>query len=138
MDALNKAETQSLLIPCIGWLRRYQKDWLRRTSWPVNGGCSGHSQGNGLCHDCRTSVQWTLHAFLPMLIYAALGTSLPLSVSTTTTIAILTGVLLGQVARGDMASLISALATLGLLLGHAGAGIVSPLGSSPTSSPNPC
>jgi sulfate permease, SulP family len=56
--------------------------------------------------------------FLPMLIYAALGTSRPLSVSTTTTIAILTGVLLGQVAPGsDPASLISALATLGLLVG---------------------
>ena len=56
--------------------------------------------------------------FLPMLIYAALGTSRPLSVSTTTTIAILTGVILGQVAPGgDPASLISALATLGLLVG---------------------
>jgi len=56
--------------------------------------------------------------FLPMLIYAALGTSRPLSVSTTTTIAILTGVLLSQVAPGgDPASLISALATLGLLVG---------------------
>ena len=57
-------------------------------------------------------------AFLPMLIYAALGTSRPLSVSTTTTIAILTGGLLGQVAPdGDPATLISALATLTLLVG---------------------
>ena len=56
--------------------------------------------------------------FLPMLIYAALGTSRPLSVSTTTTIAILTGVLLGQIVPGgDPASLMSALATLALLVG---------------------
>jgi polyphosphate kinase 2 len=57
-------------------------------------------------------------AFLPMVIYAALGTSRPLSVSTTTTIAILTGGLLSQVApAGDPATLISALATLTLLVG---------------------
>jgi MFS superfamily sulfate permease-like transporter len=29
MDALNKVEAQPVLIPCIGWLHRYQKDWLR-------------------------------------------------------------------------------------------------------------
>jgi high affinity sulfate transporter 1 len=57
-------------------------------------------------------------AFLPMVIYAVLGTSRPLSVSTTTTIAILTGALLSQVAPGgDPASLMSALATLALLVG---------------------
>ena len=65
------------------------------------------------------SVQVGLYtAFLPMLIYAALGTSRPLSVSTTTTIAILTGGLLGQVApNGDPAALMSVLATLTLLVG---------------------
>jgi len=26
---LNREEAQPGLIPCIGWLRRYQKDWLR-------------------------------------------------------------------------------------------------------------
>ena len=37
-------------------------------------------------------------ALVPMAIYAVLGTSRPLSVSTTTTIAILTGALLGEIA----------------------------------------
>jgi high affinity sulfate transporter 1 len=57
-------------------------------------------------------------AFLPMLIYAMLGTSRPLSVSTTTTIAILAGAQLGQaVPVGDPASLLGASAMLTLLVG---------------------
>lgn len=57
-------------------------------------------------------------AFLPMVIYAALGTSRPLSVSTTTTIAILTGAELSQVASGaDIAMLLRASAMLTLLVG---------------------
>jgi high affinity sulfate transporter 1 len=57
-------------------------------------------------------------AFLPMLIYAALGTSRPLSVSTTTTLAILTGAEIGQVIpAGDPASLLGASAMLTLLVG---------------------
>ena len=120
MDALNKAEAQPVLIPCIGWLRRYQKDWLRpdvmaglTAAAVVIPIAMAHVTIAGL------PVQVGLYTiFLPMLIYAALGTSRPLSVSTTTTIAILTGVILGQVAPGgDPASLISALATLGLLVG---------------------
>ena len=57
-------------------------------------------------------------AFLPMVIYAVLGTSRPLSVSTTTTLAILTAAELGQVVpNGDSAALLSASATLTLLVG---------------------
>ena len=44
-------------------------------------------------------------AVVPMVVYAALGTSRPLSVSTTTTIAILSAAALGQVApNGSPAS----------------------------------
>ncbi len=57
-------------------------------------------------------------AFLPMVIYAVLGTSRALSVSTTTTLAILTAAELGEVApNGDAASLLAASATLALLVG---------------------
>lgn len=57
-------------------------------------------------------------AFIPMIIYAALGTSRPLSVSTTTTIAILSGAELGQAAPGgDPAALLKALAMLTLMVG---------------------
>ncbi len=57
-------------------------------------------------------------AFLPMVIYAVLGTSRVLSVSTTTTLAILAAADLGEaVPHGDPASLLAASATLTLLVG---------------------
>ena len=57
-------------------------------------------------------------AVIPMIVYAALGSSRPLSVSTTTTIAILSGAALGTVApNGTPAELITATATLAALVG---------------------
>ena len=57
-------------------------------------------------------------ALVPMVVYALLGTSRVLSVSTTTTIAILTGAdLAGAAAGGDPAALARALSTLTLLVG---------------------
>jgi MFS superfamily sulfate permease-like transporter len=57
-------------------------------------------------------------ALVPMMIYAVLGTSRVLSVSTTTTLAVLTAAQLGQVVpNGDPAALLSASATLTLLVG---------------------
>jgi high affinity sulfate transporter 1 len=57
-------------------------------------------------------------AFLPMVIYAVLGTSRVLSVSTTTTLAILAAAKLGEVVpNSDAAALLTASATLTLLVG---------------------
>ena len=57
-------------------------------------------------------------AFIPMVIYALLGTSRVLSVSSTTTLAILTGTQLGLVVPdGDPAKLVTATATLTALVG---------------------
>lgn len=57
-------------------------------------------------------------ALVPMVVYALLGTSKPLSVSTTTTLAILVGAELQRVAPGaDPSALITASATLSLLVG---------------------
>jgi SulP family sulfate permease len=57
-------------------------------------------------------------ALVPMVVYALLGTSRPLSVSTTTTLAILTGAQLAPVAPGGgTAELLIAAATLALLVG---------------------
>lgn len=57
-------------------------------------------------------------AIVPMAVYAALGTSRPLSVSTTTTIAILSASALGEVApNGSPAELVSAAAMLAVLVG---------------------
>ena len=59
-------------------------------------------------------------ALVPMVIYAVLGSSRVLSVSTTTTLAILTAAQLGQVVpSGDPAALLGASATLTLLVGTA-------------------
>ena len=57
-------------------------------------------------------------AFVPMIVYALLGTSRVLSVSSTTTLAILTGTELGLVVPdGDPGKLITATATLTALTG---------------------
>ncbi len=57
-------------------------------------------------------------AFVPMVVYALLGTSRPLSVSTTTTLAILAGAQLALVVpNGGSAELLTASATLALLVG---------------------
>ena len=57
-------------------------------------------------------------AFIPMLIYALLGSSRALSVSSTTTLAILAGTELGMaVPDGDPAKLVTATATLTALVG---------------------
>ena len=57
-------------------------------------------------------------AFVPMLVYAFLGTSRVLSVSSTTTLAILAGTQLGLVVPdGDPAKLLAATATLTVLVG---------------------
>ena len=59
-------------------------------------------------------------AFVPMVIYALLGSSRPLSVSTTTTIAILTAAALGSAAPGgDAGQLVAASATLAVMVGLA-------------------
>jgi high affinity sulfate transporter 1 len=57
-------------------------------------------------------------AFVPMVIYAVLGTSRPLSVSTTTTLAILAAAALGHaVPDGNPAALLAATATLAAMVG---------------------
>ena len=57
-------------------------------------------------------------ALVPMVIYAVLGTSRPLSVSTTTTIAILSAAALGEVApNAGTADLVAASATLAVVVG---------------------
>src|SRR5262245_28421673 len=57
-------------------------------------------------------------AFVPMVIYALLGSSRVLSVSSTTTLAILTGTQLGLVVPdGDAARLVTATAALTALVG---------------------
>jgi MFS superfamily sulfate permease-like transporter len=75
----------------LDWLRGYQKEWLRpdiiaglTTAAVVIPKSMAYATIAGL------PVEVGLYtAFLPMIIYALLGSSRPLSVSTTTTLAIL-------------------------------------------------
>jgi len=108
------------LIPSIAWLRAYQKDWLRPD---VLAGLTAAAvvvpKAMAYATIAGLPVQIGLYtAFVPMVIYALLGTSRPLSVSTTTTIAILTAAELGAaVPGGGTAELVTAGATLALLVG---------------------
>jgi len=107
-------------LPVLEWLPDYRKTWLRAdvvagltTSAVVIPKAMAYATIAGL------PIQVGLYtAFVPMIIYAVLGTSRVLSVSTTTTIAILTGTELAQVAPGgDAATLLQATVTLTLLVG---------------------
>lgn len=102
------------------WLPAYRPDWLRpdivaglTTGAVVVPKAMAYATVAGL------PVQVGIYtAFVPMIVYALLGTSRPLSVSTTTTIGILTGAQLAAVApTGDPAALFSAAATLTVLVG---------------------
>ena len=102
------------------WLLSYRKKWLRpdviaglTTAAVVIPKAMAYATIAGL------PVQVGLYtAFLPMVIYAVLGTSRVLSVSTTTTLAILAAAELGEVVpNGDPTSLLVASATLTLLVG---------------------
>jgi sulfate permease, SulP family len=104
----------------IGRAHRYPRNWLRfdvvaglTTAAVVIPKAMAYATIAGL------PVQVGLYtAFVPMVIYAVLGTSRPLSVSTTTTLAILTAAELEEVVPGgDPASLLRASAMLTLLVG---------------------
>jgi sulfate permease, SulP family len=117
-DAQPAAGLRSLLVPV--WLRDYQRDWLRPD---VIAGLTAAAvvipQALAYAAVAGLPVQVGLYtAFLPMLIYAWLGTSRPLSVSTTATLAILTGTALDRVvSQGDGANVLVGLPTLTLLVG---------------------
>src|SRR3954449_9649972 len=108
----------SFRIPAPDWLLDYHKDGLRpdiiaglTTAAVIIPKAMAYATIAGL------PVQVGLYtAFLPMVIYAVLGTSRALSVTTTTTIAILAAAELGEVVPGaDPATLLAASALLTLI-----------------------
>jgi high affinity sulfate transporter 1 len=104
------------------WLVSYRGEWLRDDI--VAGLTSGAviiPKALAYAMMAGLPVQVGLCTTLaPMLVYALLGTSNVLSVSTTTTLAILTASQLAQVVpHGDLAALLTASATLTLLVGAA-------------------
>ena len=108
------------LLPSVDWLRHYPRSWFRPD---LTAGLTTAAVVVPKAMAFATIAGLPLHvglytAIVPMAVYAVLGTSRPLSVSTTTTIAILTAAQLGRSAPGgDTASLIAAAATLSVLVG---------------------
>jgi SulP family sulfate permease len=107
-------------IPVLGRLSAYQGEWLKfdavaglTTAAVVIPKSMAFAIIAGLPVEAGLYV-----ALVPMLVYALLGTSRPLSMSSTTTLAILTATQLAlAVPGGDPARLMAAASTLALLTG---------------------
>ncbi|NUA28641.1 SulP family inorganic anion transporter [Cupriavidus basilensis] len=102
------------------WLRVYQKAWIKPDIIAgLTAGAVVIPKALAYATVAGLPIEVGLYtAFLPMVIYAVLGTSRPLSVSTTATLAILGAAALGRVAPdADPASLMIASATLTMLVG---------------------
>ena len=117
--------TAEAVIPALGWLRRYRREWLRAD---VVGGISAGlvvvPQAMAYATIADLPVQVGLYTcMVPMAVYALLGGSRILSVSTTSTIATLTASTLiaaGVAAEVDSPdAALGDLATLVLLVGVA-------------------
>src|SRR3954452_18737043 len=104
----------------LDWARGYPKGWLRPD---VVAGLTAAAvvipKAMAYATIAGLPVEIGLYtALVPMAIYAVLGTSRPLSVSTTTTIAVLSAAALGEVApNAATVELVTASATLALIVG---------------------
>ena len=107
-------------LPITDWLFRYRKEWFRSD---LIAGLTAAAvvipKAMAYATIAGLPVQIGLYtAFVPMIVYAVFGTSRPLSVSTTTTLAILTSADLSRVAAGgNLTDLLGSSATLALLVG---------------------
>jgi high affinity sulfate transporter 1 len=107
-------------LPILIWLPQYQPAWLR---FDLIAGLTAAAvvipQAMAYATIAGLPVQVGLYtALVPMLIYVLLGTSRPLSVSSTSTISMLTATELARVAQGgDPADYLVAASTLAFLVG---------------------
>jgi high affinity sulfate transporter 1 len=117
---MSASNTGSSGFGVLDWLHDYRKEWAGAD---VLAGLTAAAvvipKAMAFGTIAGLPVQVGLYtAFVPMVIYAVLGSSRPLSVSTTTTIAILCAAALGRVAPGaDAATLMIESATLTALVG---------------------
>ena len=111
---------KSVLVPAVVWLRHYPREWLPRD---LVAGLAAAAvvvpKAMAFATIAGLPVQIGLYTCLvPMVVYALLGTSRPLSVSTTTPIAILTAPAIAAAAPGgSQPALITAAITLAALVG---------------------
>lgn len=108
------------IFPIFDWLPSYQKEWLR---YDLVAGLTAAAVviPKAMAYAAIAGLPLVVGLYtslVPLVVYVLMGTSRPLSVTSTSTIAILTAGALGQVAPGgDADSLIAASATLALLTG---------------------
>jgi MFS superfamily sulfate permease-like transporter len=111
-----RADSSTPLVPAVAWLRAYDRSWLKAD---VVAGLTTAAIVLPKAMAYATIADLPLvvglyTAFLPMVVYAVLGTSRLLSMSTTTTIAILGAAALGQLTRAHPGlDPVTATATLG-------------------------
>ncbi len=120
MGRLSVVSKAGSRLPFLEWLPSYRKEWLRpdvvaglTTAAVVIPKSMAYATIAGL------PIEVGLYtAFVPLIIYAILGTSRPLSTTTTTTLAILTAAELGEIVpSGDVAALLQVTALLTLMVG---------------------
>ena len=107
-------------LPIADWIFGYQKKWLRPDLMAgVTAAAVVIPKAMAYATIAGLPVQAGLYTtIIPMALYALLGTSRPLSVSTTTTLAVLTSTELAVLSPGgDPAALLRAAAMLTLLVG---------------------
>jgi len=120
LDSGSKPALLVRWVPALAWLSSYQSEWLRfdlvaglTTAAVVIPKAMAYAAIAGLPLEVGLYT-----SLIPLVVYAVLGTSRPLSVTTSSTIAIMAVGILGQAASGgDPAALLSASATLSLLVG---------------------
>lgn len=106
-------------IPILDWARTYSRQWLRLD---LTAGLSSSAvvlpKAMAYAAIAALPVQVGLYtALMPLVIYAVFGTSRVLSVSTTTTLAILSGAQFALVDSPDSSTLLAAVATLAVITG---------------------
>lgn len=116
---MQQPQQRASLVPAFSWLAGYQASWLKAD---VVAGLVAATivipKAMAYATIAGLPVEVGLYTSLvPMVVYALLGTSAVMSVSSTTTIAILSASALGGVAESNPAGLAAAAATLTILVG---------------------
>src|SRR3954453_4936614 len=109
-------------FPIAAWLRTYQLSWLRLDLIAgLTTGAVVMPKAMAMATVAGLPVELGLYtALFPMALYAILGSSRRLSMSTTATIGMLTGTALAEVTSPEApADMIAAAATLTLMVGAA-------------------
>ncbi|WP_250453046.1 SulP family inorganic anion transporter [Caballeronia sp. ATUFL_M2_KS44] len=107
-------------MPVLEWVRGYRSAWLKPDIVAgVTAAAVVLPKAMAYATVAGLPVEVGLYtAFVPMVIYALFGSSRPLSVSTSATLAILTAAAIGEVSSGGgTTALLTATATLTLLVG---------------------